>query len=637
MADPNFEQKWKSGTPLPGAPPAEPGRVLGVRWLGWNPIVPGVAAAVICFLTAGVALWSFHQSALRILKQNLEDDVRVAAKVIAMNVDPALHATFTKREQESSPEYLKAIAVMEKARRTLNHSETYKYVYTFVLQDGDLYFVLDPTPEGDADHDGLDDKSHIGDIYDEDNPRLRSVFKTGEADVDKEPVADAWGTFVSGYAPVLDANGKVVAVAGVDLELSRFNDALAGLRRVGLLGALGAGSLSVLGGLAVWSYHRRLQRSISKLVTAMDDAKAADRAKSEFLATISHEIRTPMNGVLGMISLLRETPLNTRQREFVETIHSSGNLLQRIIDDILDWSKIDIGAVNIREMPVNVHALLGEVASFFEAKAAGKRLTLEMTAAPDCPGWVLSDPTRLRQILLNLTGNAIKFTHQGGVKVFVRPDKAADGAPTLLFSVRDTGIGISPEQQEKLFQPFSQGDSTTTRSYGGTGLGLVISRRLCEAMGGDISYESTLGEGSAFTFFVRAQPVEIPPAGSAPVVESPPPSAEREKKAEAPVLLLSPDRMLVSLAAAVFRRMQLPLEHRADPAEAGAFLKEHPCRAVLVDVGQLDVPFDVPRGEVREARLIALVAEAAAPVPAGFDAVLPRLMRLHDIEAALRA
>ncbi len=246
-----------------------------------------------------------------------------------------------------------------------------------------------------------------------------------------------------------------------------------------------------------------LKQTENHLREAKIAAEQAMHVRSQFLANMSHEIRTPMNGVLGMADVLAGTPLSADQREYLDTIRNSGQSLLKIVNDILDFSKIEAGKVDLEQIDFDLRSRIDSVMQLFAASAREKRLEMESAYADDVPLRVIGDPVRISQILSNLVANAIKFTEAGRVSLYVSVHARAGDDLMLRFDVRDTGIGISADAVERIFDPFSQEDASTTRRFGGTGLGLTISRQLAGLMGGELSVASTQGSGSVFSFTAK--------------------------------------------------------------------------------------------------------------------------------------
>ena len=265
---------------------------------------------------------------------------------------------------------------------------------------------------------------------------------------------------------------------------------------------------------ALNNYQQHLEEMVNKRTEAIrrlnDQLTTVSQAKTDFLANMSHEIRTPMNGVFGVAELLKDTSLDDNQHEYVQTIQNSCKALITVINDILDFSKIESGNLDLENIPFNLEQMIYDCGSIFALKASDQNLRFTINIEKNTPKAIHGDPTRLRQVILNLLGNAFKFTDIGSVGINVRKISSKNENDILRIEIKDTGIGISEDAQNKLFKTFSQADSSTTRKYGGTGLGLAISKKLVTLMGGDIGIESQFGLGSVFWFSVELNEATLP-------------------------------------------------------------------------------------------------------------------------------
>lgn len=409
------------------------------------------------------------------------------------------------------------------------------------------------------------------------------------------------------------------------------------------------GLVILLAGLGAISFvqridaaNRQLQDAIEQMRAAKEDAERASRAKSEFVSRMSHELRTPLNAIIGFADLLSAEPLSPSHQNFVKLINDSGNHLMQLINAVLDHAKIEAGGMTLEKIPFDFHAAIDAVKAMVGERASAKGLEFTAKISPQLPHYIVGDPTRLRQVLINLLVNAVKFTERGSVELHIVPD---DGR--IHFSVRDSGIGMDEQAQARLFKPFSQADDSVTRRYGGTGLGLTISKELIEAMGGGIDVESAPGVGTVFLFWLPLLAADAVDPGS---VQDQVGVGGVAELVPGKVLIVDDNRVNLQLASAMLDRLGLARELVDNGAEALARIADDDFALVLMDMEMpgMDGIATTQQLRAREAAqglahlpVVAMTANALQEdrgrcFAAGMDGYLAKPVSLAALQGELR-
>ncbi len=516
------------------------------------------ALMLVVLLGGSVLVVAKGRDATSALRRSLEG----IAPTYASEMRALEHWRLASDAAPDDPLYLELI---EAEKRWLAANPAVADIYTF-RKDSAGRWCLIVDSETDYDRDGSYDgdreqRTAIGEVYEHSIEKLDAAL-SGTSVFDDVPVSDRWGTWVSAFVPLYDGRGGIEGVLGVDFPAKQWESAI-DRARLGItayvaviLTIIAAAALLQIGYLrhinesrrtgellrrqaeAMDSQNSLLEQRAAELASAKSAAEAASKAKSDFLANMSHEIRTPMTAILGYADLLDDAGITEEdRRQFVQIIRRNGDHLLELINDILDLSKIEAGKFSIERSTFRLASVVSEVESTMRVRASAKDLCLKVEFGETAELVVHSDAFRLRQILMNLVGNAIKFTERGSVVITVRRLGSC-----AVIDVRDTGMGMTPEQVGRLFRPFTQADASTTRKHGGTGLGLAISRRLAEMLGCTLSVRSEPGEGSTFTLELPV--AEAPATELIPEVSAPAPGRSGPEGAGVPLsgrLLLAED------------------------------------------------------------------------------------------------
>lgn len=523
--DPGTEAVPREEAPTPSPGPG------ATRERPIRPMLEGCFTGLAVMVASLIAVTGLWQASIAEYQRGLRENLVRLAESAAAVIDPALHQSLVSPEQVDSQAYLEAVAPL---RAMIERMEGVAFMYTYVADGQKIRFVLDAAYPGDHDGDGIEDRSMLWEVYEDADPVMEAALGMGSrvamSGATDSPYTDKWGTFVSGFAPIRDVDGRTIGGVGVDMNAEDYLESVALVRRAAMLGLLPAFGAAVCVGLMVWDQRRgvlathtklreqarMLEAQTRELELARQTAESSNVAKGSFLANMTHELRTPLTAILGYTELLeRDAGLTGEPGGWIRALRRSGEHLLSLINDVLDYSKVEAGKMRVERIAFDPEEALEDVRMLMAERASSSRLHFAVEWVGARPTRITGDPTRLRQIVINLVSNAIKFTSSGSVLVSASVEGGASGGHTLRIEVKDTGIGMSPQEMDRLFRPFTQADASMSRRFGGTGLGLSISRELARLMNGDLTVRSEKGKGSVFLLLIEAGEVEWPNEQSA--------------------------------------------------------------------------------------------------------------------------
>ena len=629
------------------------------RWWG-TPLAAGLSHGLITALAAIAGIAFLYGAMEVLLLGDLRAQLRQIAVTSAALTDVPLQQKILRDGKADDDTYARAVRPLE---RLLASNPDIIYAWTGIIRGNTVYYLTD----GDV---TAGTRAFDPDV-EPPMPGERRLWRTGEIWVDERPTQNSWGPGLRAFVPLRGDDGGLFAYLGVTMRAERYEATMTGLFRAALVGAVLSSLLAAAVGVQVW-FDRRARdcavRAADESARARREAEAraatalaADQAKSTFLANMSHEIRTPLNGVLGMAEILRSTALDARQQRLLGVLATSGEHLLGVINNVLDFSKIHAGKMSLDPVPFDLRVLVDETIDVLALRAQQKGVWLQARMAPDMPSWFEADALRLRQVLLNLLGNAIKFTDHGHVTLTVTEIERREGESALRIEVEDTGPGIPPETLPRVFESFFQADSTSVRRIGGTGLGLAIARDLVQLMGGEIGVTSTLGSGTTFWLSLalahpvapssagdRARAAGVPAgeaAGTAPVAAD----GGLDRVAGMRVLVAEDNAINHAVVEGMLAALGVSHRHVGNGAEALSAVAEETFDLVLMD-GQMPVLDGLAATEAIRAseaahrrQRVPIVALTANPSPdyrarclrAGMDDFLAKPFTLGALHAVL--